>query len=163
MTQELVARTTPGDPAAGDPPPGVAASAFGSPRRSLWGVGEALRIELPAPWPDHVDRVADALGAIRSEGADDEPGAGPVAFGALPYDRTAAASLVVPRVVHGRTADGTRWTTTIGADGDGPGAGHVGNGAARRDPPSSRCAAPGPTGTGSTAWRWPPRPSSTAA
>ena len=117
MTQELVARTTPGDPAAGDPPPGVAASAFGSPRRSLWGVGEALRLELPAPWPDHVDRVADVLGAIRSEGADDEPGAGPVAFGALPYDRTAAASLVVPRVVHGRTADGTRWTTTIGDDG----------------------------------------------
>ena len=38
----------------------------------------------------------------------------PVAFGALPYDRDTPASLVVPAVIHGRTADGERWTTRIG-------------------------------------------------
>ena len=47
------------------------------------------------------------------------PGTGPVAFGALPFDRDRAASLVVPAVVHGRTAEGTRWTTTISSAGCG--------------------------------------------
>jgi menaquinone-specific isochorismate synthase len=119
----LVARTTAGDPTDGDGPidrADAAVVAFSSPRRAMWGTGEALRIDLPAPWPDHVDRVARALAAIRVEGTG-PVGAGAVAFGALPYDRSAPASLVVPAVVHGRSSDGDRWTTTIG-DGDHPAA-----------------------------------------
>lgn len=110
------ARTDPGDPVDELPPPGMPAVAFSSPRRSLWGTGEALRIELPAPWPDHVAAVAKALEAIDHDGPQ-APGRGPVAFGALPYDREAPATLVVPAVVHGRTSDGDRWTTRLSGDG----------------------------------------------
>ncbi len=109
----LVARTTPGEPASDPGPPARLehVTAFSSPRRSMWGSGEALRIELPAPWPDHVGRVAEVLAGLPTEGAG-PLGSGPVAFGSLPYDRSVAASLVVPEVVHGSTSDGERWTTT---------------------------------------------------
>ena len=103
-----------------DPPPGSAPTAFVSPRRALWGTGTALRIEVPAPWVDHVGVVDEALRAIDDEDEVRTPGSGPVAFGALPFDRTAAATLVVPRVVHGRTAEGTLWRTEIGAADAGP-------------------------------------------
>ncbi len=81
----------------------------------LWGWGEALRIDLPAPWPDHVDRVGEALAAIEVDGVGDWPGCGPVAFGALPFRRDVAAQLVVPAVIVGIDRDGRRWRTTIGA------------------------------------------------
>jgi menaquinone-specific isochorismate synthase len=112
LSPGLVARTASGDPADGDGPgrDGEGVTAFSSPRRSMWGHGEALRIELPAPWPDHVGRVAEVLSSLPTEGRG-PLGSGPIAFGSLPYDRTAPASLVVPRVVHGRTSDGERWTT----------------------------------------------------
>jgi isochorismate synthase len=108
----LSARTDPGDPVDELPPPGAPAVAFSSPRRSLWGVGEAMRIDVPAPWPDHVGIVAKVLASIVHDGPT-APGRGPVAFGALPYDRDVPATLVVPAVVHGRTSDGDRWTTRI--------------------------------------------------
>lgn len=117
MNQGLVARTTPGDPEAGDDPTDLSdpgAVAFSSPRRAMWGTGEAVRIELPAPWPEHVGRVAEVLSSLPTEGRG-PLGSGPVAFGSLPYDRTAPASLVVPEVVHGRTSDGERWRTTTSA------------------------------------------------
>lgn len=118
---DLRASTSPGDPVDELPPPGTDATAFISPRRSLWGTGVALRIELPAPWPDHVDVVADVLSAIPHHTT---TAAGiartPVAFGALPYDRNAAASLVVPAMLHGRSAEGERWTTTITRSGTSP-------------------------------------------
>src|SRR5690606_38408929 len=41
------------------------------------------------------------------------PGSGPVAFAALPFDRSAAASFVVPALVVGSTTEGERWTTEI--------------------------------------------------
>jgi len=88
--------------------------AFQSPRRSLWGEGRAAEIHLPAPWPDHVHLVAQALSQIQTQDEVRTPGSGPVAFGALPFDRKAAASLVIPSVVHGRTAEGARWVTEIG-------------------------------------------------
>lgn len=110
---ELVCVTRAADLDPGAPPAGAPITAFRSPRRELWGLGEALRIELPAPWPDHVGLVGEALDAIERDDEVDSPGSGPVAFGALPFDRRAPASLVVPRVVFGRTAEGARWTTTI--------------------------------------------------
>ncbi len=112
---DLVARTEPGEPVDELPPPGLDAVAFSSQRRGLWGSGEALRIELPAPWPDHVDRVAEALASIPHDGPAG-PGRGPIAFGALPYEREAPATLVVPAHLHGRTSDGDRWTTRISGD-----------------------------------------------
>ena len=93
---------------------------------ALWGAGTALRIEVPAPWPDHVAVVHAVLGGIRAvddapppvdtDGAP-APGRGPVAFAALPYDRDAPATFVVPRRLVGRDRDGTMWTTVIDADG----------------------------------------------
>lgn len=62
--------------------------------------------------------LAEADAALAAIDVDDEvgvPGTGPVAFGALPFRRDRAAPLVVPEVVWGRTDDGTRWVTTIGA------------------------------------------------
>jgi len=107
--------TGPDDPAAA-PAPGDDLVAFRSPRRSLWGLGVALRIELPAPWTDHVGVVGRALADLVDSGAtaDTEPGTGPVAFGALPYDRNAPATFIVPAVLHGRSPDGRRWRTRIG-------------------------------------------------
>ncbi len=94
--------------------------AFSSPRRSLSGHGEALRIDLPAPWPDHVGLVAEALAGIRRDDEVDAPGTGPVAFGALPFDRSRGASLLVPHVLDGVTAEGARWTTTVTGAESGP-------------------------------------------
>jgi menaquinone-specific isochorismate synthase len=86
----------------------------------MWGVGEALRIDLPAPWPDHIELVAEALDAIPTDDEVDTPGSGPVAFGALPFDRTGPATLVVPRLIVGRTAEGTRWSTEVAPAGAAP-------------------------------------------
>jgi menaquinone-specific isochorismate synthase len=115
----LIARTVAADLDPGEPA-GTDVVAFRSPRRELWGTGEALRIELPAPWPDHVERVTEVLASIECHDEVATPGSGPVAFGALPFDRGAAATLVVPAVIHGRSAEGTRWRTTVTPDGAEP-------------------------------------------
>jgi menaquinone-specific isochorismate synthase len=86
----------------------------------LAGRGEALRIEIPSLETDHLARAQHALADI---GCDDElarPGTGAVAFATLPFDPSAAAAFVVPEVVVGRAADGTRWLTTIGSPGAQP-------------------------------------------
>lgn len=75
----------------------------------LAGRGEALRIsgtldELP-------DRVATALGRIDGW---------TVAVGALPFDRTAMGSVVVPQWLLRREADGRAWLTTVDAEGAPP-------------------------------------------
>lgn len=114
---DLSSRTVPGDHLDELPQPGTDAFVFASPRRTLWGRGEALRIELPAPWPDHVGAVAEAVAAIDHTGLTG-PGRGPVAFGALPYDRDAAATLVVPAILHARSSDGDRWSTRVAGGGE---------------------------------------------
>ena len=87
---------------------------FLSPRRELRGWGTALRIDVPAPWVDHLHVVTDALAAIAVDSdVGDRPASGPVAFAALPFDRTAAATFVVPAVVHAATAEGTHWVTEL--------------------------------------------------
>jgi menaquinone-specific isochorismate synthase len=82
----------------------------------LAGRGEALRIDLPEGLaaPDAGERVRNALAAIEIEDAVGLPGCGPVAIGALPFDRSATGSLVVPRFLAGRGPDGTTWLTTVG-------------------------------------------------
>ena len=104
----------------GMPAPGGRRSAsFSSPRRTLEGWGTAARIDLPAPWPDHLHRVAEVLGGFTVTDEVQAPGTGAVAFGALPFDRAAPATLLVPAVVEGHTAEGTRWITAVtGAEDD---------------------------------------------
>ena len=87
--------------------------AFSSPRRSVWGTGQAASIDLPAPWPEHVHLVAEALSEIHTDDEVRAPGSGPVAFGALPFERDAPARFVVPQVIYGHTAEGARWRTEI--------------------------------------------------
>jgi len=93
-------------PGVQDPSPGAELTAFASPRRRLWGSGEAMRIEVPAPWPDNVDVVGEALDSIGGD-------ADPVAFAALPYDRHAPAVFTVPQRVHVHTADGERHVLVV--------------------------------------------------
>jgi menaquinone-specific isochorismate synthase len=71
-------------------------------------------VDLPAPWPDHVGLVASMLSDLDVHDDVAEPGCGPVAFGALPFDRTAGARLVVPAVLEGSTPEGGRWRTLVG-------------------------------------------------
>ena len=94
--------------------------------RVLVGIGRARTLALPDGLADGdgVDAVVTALAGIT---CDDRFAPGPVgaghavvAFGALPFDRTAAAALVVPELTYGREADGSEWVTVVGADGDGP-------------------------------------------
>ncbi len=62
--------------------------------------------------------VEAALAAIEVDNPLALPGTGAVAFGALPFVRTEHDThdeMVIPEVVWGRDAEGTRWVTTIGA------------------------------------------------
>ncbi|MEM9036216.1 MAG: isochorismate synthase [Actinomycetota bacterium] len=79
----------------------------------LAGRGVAGRIHLPAPWPDSVELAARELEAMDVDDELDRPGSGVVAFASLPFERDVAAELVIPRVVVGRSRDGTRWITTV--------------------------------------------------
>lgn len=89
---------------------------FEGPDLGLAGSAGGLRIELPTG-PGRVaaaaDVVADALAAITVEDDVRRSGTGPVAFAALPFDDAGPATALVPTVVLGRAADGTRWRTTI--------------------------------------------------
>ena len=83
----------------------------------LAGHGVALRIELPAGERKGGGSVVTGhLAAIERDDEVGLPGCGPVAFGALPFDDGEPASLVVPRVVVGRSPDGSRWRTEITPD-----------------------------------------------
>jgi menaquinone-specific isochorismate synthase len=74
-------------------------------RGGLAGRGVALRLPLKG--------ADDALAAIEVDDEVGLPGCGAVAFGALPFDRTAPSELVVPAEAWGRSDDGTRWHTVV--------------------------------------------------
>jgi menaquinone-specific isochorismate synthase len=79
-------------------------------RLGLAGLGVALRVPL-----------SEADAALTAIEVDDEvglPGCGPVAFGALPFDPSAPAELIVPSEIWGRADDGTRWHTVITESGE---------------------------------------------
>ena len=75
---------------------------------SLAGVGEAVRIDVRSAAQAHLAKLAGHDEVMSA-------GTGPVGFGALPFDTSAAATLVVPEIVVGRNADGRRWITVTGA------------------------------------------------
>jgi menaquinone-specific isochorismate synthase len=77
------------------------------------GVAHVIPFDAAAP-----ERAAAALAAIEVDDEIGLPGAGAVAFGALPFAPGATASLVVPALVVGCADDGTRWVTTIGDEHD---------------------------------------------
>jgi menaquinone-specific isochorismate synthase len=80
----------------------------------LVGHGEHLRIDVDATDPAKAAHEAmDALAAIPVDDEVGLPGCGAVAIGALPFVPGRRWSFVVPRIVHGRAADGTRWITEI--------------------------------------------------
>jgi len=60
------------------------------------------------------DRVTDVLATVDVDDEVRRPGTGPVAVGALPFDRDAEAVLTVPARVVGRDTDGRGWITHIG-------------------------------------------------
>ena len=62
----LIAATRTGHAA----PPAAPDLAVGTPDFSLWGTGVAIKIELPAPWPDHVALVTAVLEGISHECSD---------------------------------------------------------------------------------------------
>ncbi len=57
---------------------------------------------------------AEAVAGIDIDDTVGLPGCGPVAFAALPFDRTAPGELLVPSTVVGRGPDGHWWKTVIG-------------------------------------------------
>jgi isochorismate synthase len=67
---------------------------------------------------------ADLAAALASVAVDDDverPGTGAVGFAALPFLPDATAEVVVPELLVGRDATGTRWVTTVGpTDATGP-------------------------------------------
>lgn len=101
----------------GMPAPGSDLNAFHSPRRSLWGSGTAARIEVPAPWPENLNLVSETLAAIDHSNGTGPAGSGPVAFGALPFERDTSAVFTVPQQIHGSGPEGERWLTIVSADG----------------------------------------------
>jgi menaquinone-specific isochorismate synthase len=91
--------------------------------RVLVGLGRALTLDLPGGLDDAVG-VDAAMAALAAVDCDDRLGVehsghAVVAFGALPFDCGAPATLVVPELTFGREVDGTEWITQVIADGSG--------------------------------------------
>jgi menaquinone-specific isochorismate synthase len=61
-----------------------------------------------------VDGVSEVLAAIATDDEVQQPGTGPVAVAALPFDRPARATMTIPARVVGRTPDGRGWITHVG-------------------------------------------------
>lgn len=108
----LISSSVP-EPDPGAPETGSDLNAFHSPRRSLWGRGTAVRIDVPAPWPENVNVVTDTLAAIEHRDVTGVPGSGPIAFGAIPFERDTSAVFIVPSEIHGSNQEGERWLTTV--------------------------------------------------
>ena len=76
--------------------------------RDGWGfAGRGAALRVPAAV------VASALASFAVDDQVGGPGAGPVAFAALPFDPAAPAEFVVPAGVIGRRPDGTEWETVV--------------------------------------------------
>ncbi|WP_437643860.1 isochorismate synthase [Sorangium sp. So ce362] len=84
------------------------------PSAQLIAHGVAARLELPQGIEGGVAWVQEALSSVATSDAVGRPGCGPVALGALPFERTEPAALIVPAQVVGVAPDGTAWVTTIG-------------------------------------------------
>ena len=92
--------------------------------RILVGLGAAREIALPGGLAD-TEGIDRAQADLASVGCDDLVPQGttalrPVlAFGALPFDRTAPASLVIPATLYCREPDGAEWVTVVSGRNEG--------------------------------------------
>ncbi|HEX4217216.1 MAG TPA: chorismate-binding protein, partial [Acidimicrobiales bacterium] len=87
---------------------------------TLVGVGVALSLPLTGGLDDDLG-IASAqrrLAAIDTDDRVQRAGSGVLAFGSIPFDRSAPAALVVPELLYGRSADGAEWLTLV-TDGSG--------------------------------------------
>ncbi|HUQ40681.1 MAG TPA: isochorismate synthase [Acidimicrobiales bacterium] len=105
--------TRPGD--GGAPASDGTATVWRHESRVLVGRGEAARIELPDGLEGASKLVAAFLADFEVDDTVGLPGCGPVAFGALPFDRTAPCHLTVPAEIRGWDASGASWLTTVDA------------------------------------------------
>jgi isochorismate synthase len=80
---------------------------------ALAGRGAAIEITSDTP-AQLAPTVHEVLAGIAVEGDLDRPGCGPLAFGALPYDRTVAGCVHIPQLSYGHDRDGTRWVCWTG-------------------------------------------------
>ncbi len=85
----------------------------------LVGLGTALTIGLPRGLDSVSDirRATEALASVPCDDRFDSTSSGVVAFAALPFERSAPASLVLPEVIFGADPDGREWVTVVAADG----------------------------------------------
>ncbi|MGO8870250.1 MAG: isochorismate synthase MenF [Acidimicrobiales bacterium] len=90
--------------------------------RALVGLGRALTVDLPRGLeePGDLDRAARRLASLPCDDRSGLDTCGVVAFGTLPFDRSAPGALVVPEVVYGRDGDGNEWVTFMTTDDDRP-------------------------------------------
>jgi isochorismate synthase len=84
---------------------------------ALAGIGEAGR--LPVTTSAEVAHVSEFLDHTTTADEVGAAGTGAVAFGALPFDRTAQGEMVVPEIVVGRDAEGRRWLTVVSTNAPG--------------------------------------------
>jgi menaquinone-specific isochorismate synthase len=103
--------------------------AAGAPGRQLFsrsdmgllGIGEALRLPMPAAWASKASTslVEKALSSIAPDDVRAAPStmpAGPTAIGALPYDPSLSGYLTVPKLLLGRRGD-RAWVTAVAPEG----------------------------------------------
>ncbi len=83
--------------------------------RALVGLGTATTLDLPGGLEDGDGRrrASEALAAIPCDERFDPHTSGVIAFAALPFDRSAAAALVVPQIVYGAERSGAEWVTLL--------------------------------------------------
>lgn len=85
-----------------------------TPDVSFAGRGSAVRLRVDRNDPARcATEVTDALGTMVSDDEVAVAGCGPVAMGAWAFDPGVAGELVVPEILVGRNAEGTRWVTTV--------------------------------------------------
>ena len=80
----------------------------------MWGTGLGAVIELPAPWPDHLERVGAVLSGLKESLLPSS--AVPVAFAALPFDRSQPGRFFVPHYLRVQTEDGEQWEVILHSD-----------------------------------------------
>jgi menaquinone-specific isochorismate synthase len=82
----------------------------------LVGLGSALTLGLPGGLDSVRDirRATETLASLPCDDGFDSASSGVIAFAALPFERSAPASLVLPEVIFGSEPDGRQWVTIVG-------------------------------------------------
>ncbi len=105
----------PVDPFALAGPTGIV---FRTADRTLVGLGRAWTLTLPQGLEDHeaVDNLGRSLATVACDDRFDRATSGVMAFGALPFDRSAPGTLVVPAILYGIEPTGAEWVTVVATD-----------------------------------------------